>query len=117
MRLFADMYIVTVALVASGAAYFIPTEYAVFRKLFNEDMSLDILGIKLAEQPDLLSIYLIAFSIMLFAVLVCLPALPFSATYRQILGANRLSPSEELKIKRWIEESVEPQETARFQED
>jgi ABC-type uncharacterized transport system permease subunit len=119
MRLFADMYIVAIALIAAGAAYFIPKEYKEFYKFFTDDMpALNIIGVELSAQQDLLSIYLIAFLIMLFAVLLCLPALPFSATYRQILGANRLSPSEELKIKRWIGESIEhAQEEERFRED
>lgn len=119
MRLFADMYIVAVALVASGAAYFIPKEYNEFYKFFMKDMpALNIIGVDLSVQPDVLSIYLIALIIMLFSVLLCLPALPFSSTYRQILGANRLSSSEELKIKRWINESIEhAQEEERFRED
>lgn len=118
MRLFADMYIVAVALVAGGTAYFIPGEYKEFYKVFMEDMPrLNVIGVELSPQADLLSIYFIALLIMLFAVLLCLPALPFSATYRQILGANSLSHSEELKIKRWIGESIEQaQEEERFRE-
>lgn len=108
MRLFADMYIVAVALVAAGTAYLIPGDYKEFHKFFMEDMpAFNVIGVELSPQADLLSIYLIALLIMLFAVLLCLPALPFSATYRQILGANSLSRSEESKIKRWIGESIE----------
>lgn len=120
IRFFADMYIVAVALVAAGAAYFIPTGeyYKEFRKILTDDFKiLNLIGVSLPEQPDLISIYIIAVLIMLFAVLFCLPALPFSATYRQILGANQLPASEELKIKHWIGEAIEyAQEEGRFRE-
>jgi hypothetical protein len=51
--------------------------------------------------------YVIASLIIAGAVLVCLPFLPFSATYRLMLGVEKPLFSEENKIRGWIREEID----------
>ncbi|ALG68050.1 hypothetical protein [Beggiatoa leptomitoformis] len=107
IRLFADIYIAGVALVCAVIAYNIPAFYPEASSLLQDVGILKVLHLSLPEQPDTTAIYTIAGLIAFFGVLVCLPMLPFSATYRWMLGVERLSRKEEAKIRYWIQEEIE----------
>lgn len=103
IRLVADMFIVAVALFSAVAAYNIQGFYPDYLDGLEKLGILSILGLKFPPEPEAWSVLTIAGMIVLFGTLICLPALPFSATYRQILGVERLTQAEEAKIKGWIE--------------
>jgi hypothetical protein len=68
---------------------------------------LSAIGVHLPEKPTGWSVFFMSSLITVGGVLVCIPFLPFSATYRQLLGAERLNTTEEDRIKLWISEEVE----------
>jgi len=106
IRLLADMYIVAIAIIAATGGYFIPDAYPEFRLILQEFKFLENLGIIFPEQADDLAFFKMAAIIVLFSVLICLPLLPFSATYRQILGVERLSTSEKNKIRELVHQEL-----------
>jgi len=106
IRVLADMYIVAIAIIAAVGGYFIPDAYSEFRLILQEVVFLENIGFILPEQPDGWAFFKMASLIVLFSVLICLPVLPFSATYRQILGVERLSPSEKAKIRELVHEEL-----------
>lgn len=112
VRVLADMYLVGVALVCAVAAYHIPSYYGEFVEGLNTLNLIEPLGVKLPETADTAGIWIIAVYLVVFGLLACLPALPFSATYRYMLGVDRLTQHEERKIRHWINEEFE-----RIQDD
>lgn len=109
IRLLADMFIVGIALACAVAAYSLEgfDLYPAFRDALMVDIGLLAkLGVNLPEQPDPLAIYTIAAFIIMAGVIACLPFLPFSATYRKMLGVEKLSRKEEDKIKQWVQEEL-----------
>jgi len=111
IRLLADMYIVGVALASAVLAFNIYAYYPDFKMELEQLKFLNTLGIELSAQPDGWSVLVIAILITLMAVLLCIPVLPFSATYRQILGVERLNRAEETKIRNWVREELEQEHT------
>ncbi|EIJ43528.1 hypothetical protein BegalDRAFT_2687 [Beggiatoa alba B18LD] len=107
IRLFADIYMAGVAIVCAVIAFNIPAFYPEASGLLQDIGILKILHLSLPEQPDTTAIYTIAGLIVLCGVLICLPVLPFSATYRWMLGVERISRKEEAKIRYWIQEEIE----------
>ncbi|OQW93415.1 MAG: hypothetical protein BWK79_11275 [Beggiatoa sp. IS2] len=113
IRIFADMFIVGIALVGALAAYSIRgfDLYSSFRQGLEGFESLkkllDFVGLGIPEQPDILGISIMVVIIVMGCLLVCLPFLPFSATYRQILGVEKLTRKEETRVRQWINEEIE----------
>jgi hypothetical protein len=107
IRLFADMFIVGIALASSVLAYFIKGDYPKFVSFLQDSPIINLVGGNLPPQPTSGSIFLIASIITIGAVLLCLPFLPFSATYRFMLGIEKPLFSEEAKIRGWIREELE----------
>ncbi|MEZ5672045.1 MAG: hypothetical protein R3E08_06520 [Thiotrichaceae bacterium] len=123
IRLFADMAIVGTSLVCAGIAFLIPPYYESFRTVIHSIGILSSLGIRIPETPTTIGMIMIASSVVVIGVLICLPFLPFSETYRAILGGkpgvtevqvkqlinNELANIDELdesKIKQWIREEL-----------
>ena len=107
IRVLADMVIVGVALMSAVVVYNMPAFYVEYRNFLQSIIPFNKIGLKLAEQGDGASYLIIAVCLLLAAVLVCLPFLPFSATYRQILGVERMNKSDETKIRQWIAEEMD----------
>ena len=124
IRLFADMAIVGTSLVCAGIAFLIPPYYSSFKELIQGIGIISSLGLKIPDSPTLVGMVIIASFVVLLGVLICLPFLPFSETYRTILGMGKLGVTEiqvkqlindelanvddldEKKIKQWIREEL-----------
>jgi len=124
IRLFADMAIVGTSLVCAGIAFLIPPYYSSFKELIQGIGIISSLGLKIPDSPTLVGMLIIASFVVLLGVLICLPFLPFSETYRTILGIGKLGVTEiqvkqlindelanvddldEKKIKQWIREEL-----------
>lgn len=115
IRIFADLMLVAIALFAAVAAFNIKSYYTEFRELLSGLRILDMAGIELSQQADVYSIVVIAIFIIAVGVVLSLPFLPFSQTYRLMLGVEKLSIREEEKIRQWVndeaEELLEAEET------
>lgn len=110
IRVLADMVIFGVALGCAVAAYSIQgfELYDSFREVLVNDLKVTSrFGLALAEQPDTVSIIIMVALIALAGLIICLPFLPFSETYRKILGVERLSRVEQAKIQAWIRNEIE----------
>lgn len=116
IRVFADMILVGIALICAFAAYSIEglQFYPEYREVLMELGVLNYLGLTLPAQPNTGAVLVICFFIVLGGVMLCLPVLPFSATYRYMLGVERLTSEEERRIKRWVQEEIERNEEERF---
>jgi len=112
ISVFSDMYIVGVALASGGLAYSIRgfeiypylfefLEYTGMVNLFSA------LGLNLPPQADNWGVFLMSATIVIIAVILCIPFLPFSDTYRKILGIEKPMSTEEARIRRWILEEVD----------
>ncbi len=112
ISVFSDMYIVGIALTSAGLAYSI-RGFEIYPYLFEfleytgMVSLLNSLGLNLSAQADDWSVFLISTMIVISAVLLCIPFLPFSDTYRKILGVEKPVSTEEARIRRWILEEVE----------
>jgi hypothetical protein len=108
ISLLSDLVIVGVALACAVLAYYIPGFYPeIYEALSHSLQGLRQFGIVLPEQLDSSTHYLLAGLIVLGGTLICIPVLPFSATYRQMLGANKLSSGDEIHVKRLVAEELE----------
>lgn len=124
IRVFADMFIVGIALVGALAAYSIQgfNLYSNFREGLESfeglKKLLDFVGLSIPEQPEIAGIIIMVSIIVMVCLLACLPFLPFSATYRQILGVEKLTRKEEIRVRQWINEEIERnREDERAQDD
>jgi len=106
ISLLADIYIVGIALVTAFFSYNVPRLYPELQSTLNDFGFLSKLGMSLSTTPTATDYYIIIGLAVLAAVFVCIPVLPFSATYRQMLGANRLSKHEEGCVKRLVHEEL-----------
>jgi hypothetical protein len=123
IRLFADMAIVGTSLLCAGVAFLIPPYYESFRGVIQSIGVIGSLGLKIPETPTMVGMTVIACFVIAIGVLICLPFLPFSETYRAILGGkpgvtetqvkqlinDELATIDELdekKIKQWIREEL-----------
>lgn len=109
IRLFADFFLVGIALGSAVLAYNIKYFYPEFLMVLDEVKILNLLGITLPrEHPDGGAIFVIASLIIIVAVLLSIPFLPFSATYRQLLGIeNPVFARKEEKVRAWIHEEIQ----------
>lgn len=109
IRVLADFFLVGIALGSAILAYNIENWYSIFKMVLKETNFLDIFGMTLpVNQPDTGAIFIIAIFIVLGAVLVSIPFLPFSATYRMILGIEGpVFKRKEAKVRAWIVEEIQ----------
>lgn len=102
ISLLSDLVIVGVAVGSAVLAYNIPQFYPEFRDILNDLPFLHQVGLVLPHQADVQAYYMIAVLIILVGTLLCIPVLPFSATYRHMLGAQRISSRDEARIRDMI---------------
>jgi hypothetical protein len=120
IRLFADFIIVGIALFCTIFTYYFlydPVFYSTILEnlvYFSKEVPmLSMLFQKLGlpeqlEQLDKKDIIVIASMITALAVLISIPFLPFSATYRFLLGVeNPVFQRKEAKVRGWIVEEIE----------
>lgn len=113
IRLFADLFLVGIALVSAFLAYNIESYYEPFLMVLQESNLLNLLSMTLPEQADSLAVFKIACLITAAAVLISIPILPFSATYRHLLGIeNPLFARKEAKVRGWIIEEIQRYEAS-----
>jgi hypothetical protein len=108
IRLFADWILVAIALGSAVLSYHIHQFYPEFLMILQESGLLEILKITLPEQPDNLAILMIAGLITTIAIIISLPILPFSVTYRFLLGVEP-SIYAQKKIQKLIGKEVKQQ--------
>jgi hypothetical protein len=124
IRLFADMAIVGTSLVCAVVAFLIPPYYSSFREIIQGIGLVSSLGLKIPENPTMVGMVIISSFVVMLGVLICLPFLPFSETYRSLLGVGKSGITEtqvkqlindelanvddldEKKIKQWIQEEL-----------
>lgn len=117
IRLLADMVIVGIALTAAAFSYNIEKFYPHIRPILEDSSLVNLFNITLPQgNPDGGTIFFIAVVILVSAVLLCLPFLPFSATYRQMLGVEKPSEFQEAKLKKWITQEVERVQQQQLEE-
>ena len=107
ISLLSDLIIVGVALGTAAAAYFIPEWYPILFDMLKDTPIAMYLGLANPDQLDDATRYLVAAMLVFLATLVCIPVLPFSATYRQMLGANKIGRQDEAYIKSIIHTETE----------
>ncbi|HEC83967.1 MAG: hypothetical protein DRR08_08975 [Candidatus Parabeggiatoa sp. nov. 2] len=108
IRLFADFFLVAIALGSAVLAYHIHTFYPDFLMVLQESNILSLLKLTLPDQPTDEAIFIIAGLIAATAVLISIPILPFSAAYRLLLGVdNPAFAKKEAKVRGWIVEEIE----------
>ncbi|TGO02799.1 hypothetical protein PN36_18880 [Candidatus Thiomargarita nelsonii] len=105
IRFFADFCLVGIALGGAVLAYRIPDWYPIFHMIWKESSFLSIFGPLSPNQPDIAATFFIALLIIAGAVLLSIPFLPFSATYRFMLGVD--GPVFRNKVRAWIIEEVQ----------
>ncbi len=126
LRLFSDMAIVGASLTCAGVAFLIPPYYSAFRDVIHSISLFSSIGLKIPENPTVFGMTLIAALVVILGVLICLPFLPFSETYRTILGVGKANITEaqvkqliidelaqvnvddldEKKVKQWIRDEL-----------
>jgi signal transduction histidine kinase len=108
IRLFADFFLVAIALGSAVLAYHIHMFYPEFLMVLRESNILSLLKLTLPDQPTDEAIFIIASLITAAAVLISIPILPFSAAYRLMLGVdNPAFAKKEAKVRGWIVEEIE----------
>lgn len=105
IRLFSDMAIVGASLVCAGVAFLIPPYYGAFRELIHGIGVFSSIGLKIPENPSMFGMTIIAALIVVIGVLICLPFLPFSETYRTILGVGKANLTE-AQVKQLIADEL-----------
>ena len=107
IRLLADMFIVGIALSAAILSYNIEKFYPYILPILDDSPLVSWFNIALPKgNPESGTIFFIAVLITLLAVILCLPFLPFSETYRQMLGVEKPTEFQEAKVKQWVHEEV-----------
>ena len=110
VRLFADFFLVGIAVTSAVLTYNIPKYYSVIYMILEESNLLKTLNLTLPQgQANGDAIFIIASLIVVIAVLISIPFLPFSNTYRLLFGVEGplFKQKQEAKIKKWIEEEIQ----------
>ena len=109
IRLLADFVLVGIAIVSAILTYHIEPFYPEFLMVLTESNILSLLGLTLPEQPDKWAIFTIAILITIVAVLISIPFLPFSHTYRLMFGIENpaVFRRKEASVRGWIIEEIQ----------
>ncbi len=106
ISLLSDLIIVVLTLGSAAAAYFIPEWYPIFYDAVKDTDLVSLLGLVTPEALDTATKRVMAILLVATATLIAIPVLPFSGTYRQILGANRIGRKDEAYITSIISKQV-----------
>ena len=110
ISLLSDLLIIGTVLGCTAAAYFIPEWYPLFYEFIADTQIPVYLGLAapVDNAPiEQATIYTLTGLLIFFGTLVCIPALPFSATYRQILGANKIGKRDEAFVKALVKAEMD----------
>jgi hypothetical protein len=116
IRLFADFILVGIALISAIFTYYFLHSPDVYHTVIDFSKEIHILNLlfqhfglpEQLEQLDRKAIIAIGGMITALAVLISIPFLPFSATYRFLLGVeNPVFQRKEAKVRGWIVEEIE----------
>jgi|WetSurMetagenome_2_1015567.scaffolds.fasta_scaffold03977_16 hypothetical protein len=99
VSLLSDLWIFLVSLGSATAAYFIRDWYPMFFEVIKTSPVVQHLHLMSPDKLDSTTIFVMVGLLIVVATILCIPALPFSATYRQMLGANRLTRRDETFIR------------------
>ncbi len=110
ISLLADLLIIGAALGCAAAAYFMPSWYPLFFE-FIQDTQLPVyLGLKAPLEGgglEQMTLYTMVGLLVFLGTLICIPALPFSATYRQVLGANKIGKRDEVFVRALVRSELD----------
>ncbi len=116
IRLFADFILVGIALISAIFTYYFLHYPDVYKFVIDFSKEIPILSMlfqhlalpEQLEQLDQNAIIVIGCMITALAVLISIPFLPFSATYRFLFGVeNPVFQRKEAKVRGWIVEEIE----------
>lgn len=115
ISLLADLLIIGTAVGCAAAAYFLPSWYPLFYDFVQNTQLPIYLGLTAPLESGGLeqaTLYAMMGLIILLGTLICIPALPFSGTYRFILGANsrKITKSDENYIRDLVRSEIYVQE-------
>ncbi|MCK5718581.1 MAG: hypothetical protein KAH84_01390 [Thiomargarita sp.] len=114
IRLFADFLLAIIAIGSAILAFNIKGSYNEFKMVLEELNIFSFLNLSLPAEPTGQGIFMIAIMIVIAAILVSIPVLPFSATYRQMLGVETsVFARKENKVRAWIAEEIQRQQKHR----
>ncbi len=107
VSLLSDLWIFLVSLGSAAAAYFIRDWYPMVFDVIKTSPVVQQLHLMPPDKLDSTTIFIIAGVLVVIATILCIPALPFSATYRQMLGANKLTRRDETFIRGLIKTELD----------
>ena len=107
VSLLSDLWIFLVSLGSAAAAYFMRDWYPMVFDVIKTSPVVQQLHLMPPDKLDSTTIFIIAGVLVIIATILCIPALPFSATYRQMLGANKLTRRDETFIRGLIKTELD----------
>ncbi len=107
VSLLSDLWIFLVSLGSAAAAYFMRDWYPMVFDVIKTSPVVQQLHLMPPDKLDSTTIFIIAGVLVVIATILCIPALPFSATYRQMLGANKLTRRDETFIRGLIKTELD----------
>lgn len=107
VSLLSDLWIFLVSLGSAAAAYFMRDWYPMVFDVIKTSPVVQQLHLMPPDKLDSTTIFIVAGVLVVIATILCIPALPFSATYRQMLGANKLTRRDETFIRGLIKTELD----------
>jgi energy-coupling factor transporter transmembrane protein EcfT len=116
IRLFADFILVGIALISAIFTFYFLHDPEIYHTVIDFSKEVPLLSMlfqhlglpEQLDQVDQNAIIVIASMITALAVLISIPFLPFSATYRYLFGVeNPVFQRKEAKVRGWIVEEIE----------
>jgi len=107
VSLLSDSWIFLVSLGSAAAAYFMRDWYPMVFDVIKTSPVVQQLHLMPPDKLDGTTIFIITGVLVVIATILCIPALPFSATYRQMLGANKLTRRDETFIRGLIKTELD----------
>jgi hypothetical protein len=107
VSLLSDLWIFLVSLGSAAAAYFMRDWYPMVFDVIKTSPVVQQLHLMPPDKLDSTTMFIVAGVLVVIATILCIPALPFSATYRQMLGANKLTRRDETFIRGLIKTELD----------
>jgi Zn-dependent protease with chaperone function len=113
IRLFADFILVGIAVFSAGFIYYFLSDAEIYKTIIVLSKEIHVFSLLFQGLPEHLeevdqnAKIVLASLITLIAVLISIPFLPFSATYRFMFGVeNPVFQRKESKVRGWIVEEI-----------
>jgi hypothetical protein len=107
ISLLSDIVIIGIVLASAVFTYFIPDLYPNIQEFATDMAWLKSIGVDLTQELNNKTHYILASLIVLASALFCIPILPFSATYRQMLGANKISGQDKKEVASLVDDKID----------